>query len=116
MFYKLVNDESGKIVCRSVIRSATEPGTANFRVNPIEPLPPYTIHSTELDAMLDEMMTTADLNTPFSHLNEKDPIDLIPVSTKSKQGKKWKRDKHVEHQKDIQQRYFQSSQPKFPQQ
>ena len=26
------------------------------------------------------------------------------------------RDKHVEHQEDIQQRYFQSSQPKFPQQ
>ena len=30
MCYKLVDDESGKIVCSSVIRSATEPGTTNL--------------------------------------------------------------------------------------
>ena len=40
MCYKRVDDESGKIVCRSVIRSATEPGTANLRIDPIKRLPP----------------------------------------------------------------------------
>ena len=30
MCYKLVYDNSGKIICRSVIRSATEPGTAKI--------------------------------------------------------------------------------------
>ena len=28
--YKLVDDESGKIICHSVIWSATEPGTTNL--------------------------------------------------------------------------------------
>ena len=37
MCYKLVDDETGKIINRSVIHSATEPGTKNLRVDPIEP-------------------------------------------------------------------------------
>ena len=68
MCHKLVYDESGKIVCRSVIRSATEPGTANLQVDPIEPLPPDTIRNTKPDAMLDEMMTSADFEIPFRKL------------------------------------------------
>ena len=84
MCYKLVDDESGKIICRSVIQSATEHGTANLQVDPIEPLPPDAIHSTESDAMLDELMTAADFDTPFSDVNKKDPVDSIPAITKSK--------------------------------
>ena len=84
MYYKLVDDESGKIICQSVIRSATEPGTTNLRIDPIEPLPPDAIHSTEPDTMLDEMMTAADFDTPFSDVNKKDPVDSIPAITKSK--------------------------------
>ena len=74
MCYKLVDEESGKIICRSVIRSATEPGTANFRIDPIKPLPPP-------DAILDEMMTAANYKTPISSDKEKDPMDLIPSTT-----------------------------------
>ena len=75
MCYKLVDDESRKVICRSVIRSATEPGTANLRVDPIEPLPPYP------DDILDEMMSASDFETPLSSV---DPVDLIPANTKSK--------------------------------
>ena len=59
MCYKLVDDDSGKIICRSVIRSATEPGTATLRVDPIELLP------SDADAIFDEMMTCADFETPL---------------------------------------------------
>ena len=116
MCCKLVDDESGKIVCRSVIRLVTEPSTANLRIDPIESLPPDAIHSTKPDAMLDELMTIADLNIPLSHLNENDLVDLILVSTKSKTWQDMERSKHTEHQEDLQQRYFYSSQPKLLQQ
>ena len=116
MCYKLVDDEGGKIVCRSVTRPATEPGTANLRIDLIEPLPPDTIHSTELDTMLDEMMTMANLKTPLSNINEKDPVNLILASTNSKTWQEMERSKHTEHQEDLQERYYQSSQPKFSQQ
>ena len=53
MCYKLVGDETGKIINRSVICSVTEPSTANLRVDPIEPLPP------DPDDVLDEMMSAA---------------------------------------------------------
>ena len=84
MYCKLVDDERGKTVCQSVIRSATEPGTANLYIDPIELLPLNAIYSTEPDAILDILMTMADLKTPLLHLNEKDQIGLIPASTKSK--------------------------------
>ena len=71
MCHKLVDYESGKIVCRLVITSATVPGTANLHIDPIEPLPPDAIHSTEPDTMLDKLMTMADLKIPLSHFNEK---------------------------------------------
>ena len=88
MCYKLVDDESGKIICRSAIRSATEPGTANLRVNPIESLP------SDADAILDEMMSTADFETPLSNV---DPVDLIPASTKSKTWQEMEQDNQLEH-------------------
>ena len=43
MCYKLVDDESSNIVCRSVIQSATEPGTDKLRIDPIKSLPPNAI-------------------------------------------------------------------------
>ena len=75
MWYKLVDDETGKIINRSVICSATESDTANLRVDPIEPLPPGP------DNVLDEMISTADFETPLSSV---DPVDSIPASIKSK--------------------------------
>ena len=66
--------------------------------------------------MLDEMMTMADFDTPFSDDNKKDPVDSIPASTKSKTWQEMERSKQVEHQEDVQQRYFNSYQPNFPKQ
>ena len=51
MCWKLVNDVSGEIVCRSTIRSAIEPGTTNLQVNPIEPNPEVKVESTENDKL-----------------------------------------------------------------
>ena len=103
MCHKLVDDETGKIINRSVIRSATEPGTANLRVDPIEPLPP------DPHDILDEMMSATDFGTPLSSV---DPVDSILVSTKSKTWQEMGKDGYKEHQEDVQQRYFQSEQPK----
>ena len=71
MCYKLIDDESGKTICQSVIRSATEPGTANLHIDPIKPLPSDSWHNTEPDTMLDELMTLADFETPLSILMRK---------------------------------------------
>ena len=99
MCYKLVDDESGKIINRSVIRSATEPVTGNLRVDPIEPLP------TDPHDILDEMISSADFGTPLSSV---DPVDSIPASVKSKTWQEMEKDGYEEHQEDVQQRYFQS--------
>ena len=88
MCYKLFDDETGKIINRSLIRSTTEPGTANLRVDPIELLSP------DPDDILDEMMSTADFATPLSSV---DPVDLIPVSTKSRTWQEMERDEYVAH-------------------
>ena len=74
MCYKLVDEESGKIICRSVIRAATEPGSDNLRVDPIEPLPPT-------DAQLDEMIETADFKTPVSSTSKEVPPFSLPPTT-----------------------------------
>ena len=103
MCYKLVDNETGKIINRSVIRSATEPGTANLRVDPIKPLPP------DPDDILDETMSTADFETPLSR---GDLVDSIPASTKSRTWKKMEEDSYEEHEEDVQQRYSHSDQPK----
>ena len=42
-----------------------------------------------------------------------DPADLIPESTKSKTWQELEKDRHLEHQDDIQQRYFHLNQPKY---
>ena len=80
MCYKLVDDESGKIICRSVIQSATEAGTANLRIDPIKLLPPP-------DAMLDKMMTAADFKTPVSSDKKKIPVDSIQSTTDTRPPK-----------------------------
>ena len=112
MCSKLVDDENGKIICRSVIWSATEPGTANLRIDSIEPLPPDAIRNTEPDAMLDELMTLVDFETPLSNVDMVDPVDSIPASTKSKTWQEIEQDRQLEHQEDVQQRYFHSYQLK----
>ena len=53
MCWKLVDDDSGTITCRSVIYSAIEPGTANLPIDPIKPLPENAIPDTKEDTMLD---------------------------------------------------------------
>ena len=55
------------------------------------------------------MMSTADFETPLSSVN---PVDSIPASTKSKTWQEMEKDRHKEHQEDVQQRYFHSDQPK----
>mmetsp|Transcript_834 Transcript_834/g.967 ORF Transcript_834/g.967 Transcript_834/m.967 type:complete len:170 (-) Transcript_834:104-613(-) len=104
--YKLVEEESGKIICQSVIHAATEPGSANLRIDPIEPLPPP-------DAMLDEMMSTANFETPISSYKKKIPVDSIPLTTDTLNWREMERSKQVEHQEDVQQKYFNSHQPFF---
>ena len=52
------------------------------------------------------MMSTADFETPLSSV---DPVDSITTSTKSKTWQKMEQDNQLEHQKDIQQRYFHSN-------
>ena len=88
------------------------PTFANLWIDPIEPLPPDAIHSTEPDAMLDEMMILADFETPLSDVDKNDRIDLIPASTKSKTWQEMEKNRQVEHKEDVHQRYFHSSQPK----
>ena len=99
MCYKHVDDESGEIICRPVIRSVTEPDTANLCIDPVEPLPSNALHNTEPDAMLDELMTLADFETPLSHLDEKGLVDSILASTKSKTWQYLEKSKQVQHQK-----------------
>ena len=72
--YKLVDEESGKIICRSFIRVATKPGLSNLCVDPIEPLPPT-------DAALDKMMETADFKTPVSSDSKEVPAFSLPSTT-----------------------------------
>ena len=117
MCYKLVDEESGKIICRSVIRAATEPGSANLRVDPIEPLPPP-------DPDLEGLMKGADFEAPFSSDRKKVPVEAIPSSTDTMNWREMERSKQAEYQdhlkeqyhenlEDVQQRYFQSQQPTF---
>ena len=58
--------------------------------------------------MLDEIMTAADFDTPFSDVNKKDLVNLIPARTKSKTWQEMEKGKQLGHQEDVQQRYFHS--------
>ena len=62
-------------------------------------------------SMLNEIMTRANFKTSLSNVKMVDPVDLIPASTKSKTWQEMEQDRQLEHQKDIQQRYFYSYQP-----
>ena len=112
MYWKLVDDNSGKIICRSVICSATKPGSANLQVDPIKPLPKDAIIDIEEDTMLDKFMSFANFKTPLSHRDEEDPVDSIPVSTKWKAWQEIEKDEQEEHHEDTQQCHFHSEQPK----
>ena len=82
--YKLFDDNSRKILCRSVIRPATRPGITNLQVDPIKPLRNDAIIDTEKGTMLDEFMFLTDFETPLSRQDEEHPVDPIPANTKSK--------------------------------
>ena len=86
MCWKLVDDNSGKITCGSIICSVIESGTANLQVHLIKPLPDGAILDTEEDVMFWWIYVIGRLsNTIFSHTQkEKWPVDSVPISTKSK--------------------------------
>ena len=109
MYWKLVDDNSGEIICRSTIRSTIEPGTANLQVDPLEPLPD-PIDDTKHDDLLDDLMSLANFNAPLSHTTKTSPVDYIPASKISQTWQDIKRG--VEHNKDTQQRHFHSIQSK----
>ena len=46
--WKLVDDNSGEIICRSIICSAIEPVTANLLVDLLEPLPKPVVDTVEI--------------------------------------------------------------------
>ena len=51
------------------------------------------------------MISTTDFETPLSNVNL---VDLISASTKSKTWQEMEQDSQLEHQEDVQQRYFHS--------
>ena len=114
MCWKLVDDISGEIICRSTIRSAIEPGTANLQVDPVEPLPDPidTIDNTENSGLLNDFISLANFETP---LTPSSPIDIILDTTKSKLWQDVERgiNRGIEHNEYIQQRLLHSSQPKI---
>ena len=84
MCQKLVDDNSGEIVCRSTIRSTIKPGTANLQVQ-VDLLEPLLkpLEDAATDDILDNFMSLADFETPLSHTTMLGPANSIPVSTKS---------------------------------
>ena len=88
MCWKLVDDNSGEIINRSIIRSAIEPGAANLQVDPLE-LIPSPIASTDsitpsptTNTIMYDFMQLADFTTPLSPAPGR--TDSIPDSSKSK--------------------------------
>ena len=115
MCWKLVDDISGEIICRSTIRSATEPGTAILQIDPLEPIPDLVepledLIRSKTDDLLDDFMSLADFDTPLSHATKLSLVDSIPASTKLETWQDIERGE--KHHEDTQQCYFQSSQPK----
>ena len=101
MCYKLVDEENEMIICWSVIRAATEPGSTNLRMDPIKPLPPP-------DAVLDEMMTAANFKTPVSSDQKKILVNSISSTTDTKNWREIERTKQAEYQDYLQQQYFEN--------
>ena len=102
--WKLVDDNSGEIICRSTIRSTIEPGSANLQVDPLEPIPKPVDDAPDI---LGDFMSLADFKIPLSHTTLPGPVDLIPASTKSQVWQETVRG--VENHEDTQQRHFCSS-------
>ena len=82
MCWKLVDDNSGEIICISTIQSVIEPGTANLQVNLLKPLSNEKQENNEVT--LDEFMLLADFDMLYSHMIEKDHVASVHVSIKSK--------------------------------
>ena len=82
MCWKLVDDNSGEIICRSTIRSIIELGAANLQVDPLEPIP-KPVDNAPTNDILDNFMSLADFETPLYHTTMPGPVDSIPASTKS---------------------------------
>ena len=104
MCWKLVDDNSGEIVCRSAIRSAIELGAANFQIDHMELLP-NPIDGN--DGLIDNFISLANFKTPLSHTTLPDPVGSIPASTKSQVWQETVRG--VENHEDTQQQHFHSS-------
>ena len=86
------------------LRYTIEPGTSNLQVNPLESKPDELdepknkIESTKNEGILDEFMSLADFDTPFSRSSEKGPVDSVPASTKSQTWQDIERgDEHHEY-------------------
>ena len=58
--------------------------------------------------MVDEFMSLTDFETAITQLAEKELIDSIPASTKSKTWQEMERGKQEGHHDDTQQHYFHS--------
>lgn len=99
MCWKLVDDLSGEIICRSTICSAIDLGTANLQVDLVEPIEEY--YNTNPDG---------NLHTEIFSLDNDDSIASNPAIPNSiswydkVQGNK--------HHENIQQRQFHLEQPK----
>ena len=63
MCWKLVDDVSGELVCRSTIRSAIEAGTAYLQIGLLESLPD-SVEPSEL-TLLDDFISLANFKTPL---------------------------------------------------
>ena len=80
MCWKLDDDISGEMVCRSTIHSAIKPGTANLQVDTLESIPDVP---SPTGTLLDDFMSLADFDTPLLYTKQLNPVDSIPTSTKS---------------------------------
>ena len=61
MCWKIVDDVSGEIICRSTIRSAIELVTANLKVDPIEPRLEEILDTTEDNGLLSKFVSLANI-------------------------------------------------------
>ena len=84
MYHKLIDTNSGNLICSSDICSATKLRIANLFVDPIKISPKDEIIDTGNDVIFDEFMSFTDFETPLSQLDWQDPVDTVPVITKSK--------------------------------
>ena len=92
MCWKLVGNASGEIICRSTIRSAIEPGTANLQIDPLKLIPNPIEHVedpllSKTTKLLDAFMSLDNFDMPFLHTTKLGPVDSIPTSPNQRHGK-----------------------------